>query len=78
MYYICIYIYNIYIYIYKIYFASVRFSAICVLWTTYEHLHEGPCLACGALFGSLIPECVTVHHVPNCISLQRAIYISET
>ena len=29
--------------------------ALCVLWITYDHLIYAPCIACRALFGSLVP-----------------------
>ena len=45
--------------------------ALCVLWITYDHLYYAPCLACWALFGSLVPamsnrtSCAQVHELPQ-------------
>ena len=45
--------------------------ALCVSWITYDHLYYGPCLACWALFGSLLPamcnrtSCAQFHELPQ-------------
>ena len=53
------------VHIYYARLASVRFEH-CVSWITYEYWYYPPCLACWALFGSLVPAMcnITVHHVP--------------
>ena len=48
--------------------------AICLMWISYDHLYYAPCLACWALFGSLVSamcnhtSCTQVHELPqsNC------------
>ena len=45
--------------------------ALCMSWITYNHLSYFPCLACWALFGSLVPamcnriSCAQVHKLPQ-------------
>ena len=45
--------------------------ALCVSWITYNHLYYAPCLACWALFGSLVPamcnrtSCAQLHEFPQ-------------
>ena len=45
--------------------------ALCMSWITYNHLSYFPCLACWALFGSLVPamcnriSCAQVHEFPQ-------------
>ena len=44
---------------------------LCVSWITYDNLYYAPCLACWALFGSLLPamydraSCTQVHRLPQ-------------
>ena len=62
--------------IYKIYI--LRSSCFCEIWALcvsgiiYDHLYYAPCLACWALFGSLVPtictiglSCAQVHDLPQ-------------
>ena len=35
--------------------SSWFYEAFCVLWMTYDHLYYAHCLACRAIFGSLVP-----------------------
>ena len=56
---------------------EIRSSSFCeiwalfVSWITYDHLYYAPCLACWALFGSLVPtmcncpSCAQVHELPQ-------------
>ena len=45
--------------------------ALYVSWITYDYLYHAPCLACWALFGSLVPamcnrkSCTQVHELPQ-------------
>ena len=54
------------------YLTSKRFE-YCVLWITYDHLYYAPCLACWAHFFHWYQQCVTVHHVPKCMSCHKPI-----
>ena len=44
---------------------------LCASWITYDRLYYVPCLACWALFGSLVPamcnrtSCAQVHELPQ-------------
>ena len=79
-----IYIYTIYIYIVS-WVAHELPQSHCrdnregtlfswLLWNTYDHLYYAPCLACRALFGSLVPamsnrtSSAQVHELPQNLS----------
>ena len=57
------------------YMQSRKQSCFCeinaLLWITYDHLYYAPCLACWALFGSLVPamcnrtSCAQVRELPQ-------------
>ena len=46
-------------------------GALCMSWITYDHLYYASCLACWALFGSLVPvmcnrtSCAQVRELPH-------------
>ena len=75
-----VYIY-IYIYIYILLILLLwDLSTLCVVDPLGSYVPHAPCVACWALFGSLIPamcnqQCVTVHHVPRCMSFHKSILV---